>query len=587
MGAVKLPPVGPILDGLLESGRGARAVEQSPRAFGQRSNGSKTRMSRMIMVWVSVGCLATSGLASAQAFLDVTEVAGLGGAHIHGQSLVKTHVMMSGIAIGDYDNDGWQDIFWTAGSGQPARLFRNKGNGSFEERAARADVDVTFSMSMPLWFDGDGDGDVDLLVQAHEKAFSFSAGADGPGGEGSQTHFLMGAGNAPPFPWWPEHFTSFRNFYFRNEGDGTFRERAESLGLLRSGQFGAAAGDIDGDGDLDLLGVSWSAEPTHMLRNDGGRFRDATPAVVEDTYTRGFAPRLVDMDDDGDLDAIWSGDFGTSKYFRNDGGWQFTDMTKFAGVGSDENGMGTTVGDVDNDGDLDWFVSSIWDDEPHPDSSVGTSGNRLYLNDGAGSFTDGTDGARVRNGEWGWGADFADIDNDGDLDLLHTNGWNHAMYTQYVTDPLRAFINNGRGVFIDQAASLGLAETHQGRGLVVFDYDQDGRLDVLVGNNEVGLSLYRNLLDLSQAHWVQVELRDTTTANTHGIGAKLVVTTIGGVQQTRVIEAGSNYMSQSPAEAWFGLGRADRFELEVRWPDGGVTMLEEQDADQRLVVTRG
>ncbi|NNE08153.1 MAG: T9SS type A sorting domain-containing protein, partial [Gemmatimonadetes bacterium] len=228
----------------------------------------------------------------------------------------------------------------------------------------------------------------------------------------------------------------------------------------------------------------------------------------------------------------------------------------------------------------DWFVSSIWDTASQPEGNWGSSGNRLYRNDNA-TFVDATDEAGVRIGWWGWGSSFADFDNDGHLDLFHVNGFiPEAPY--FGVDPARFFHNDGDGTFTETATSLGIDDPGQGRGISCFDYDRDGDLDIFIANNKTGPSFYRN--DGGNAlHWLDVVL-DGAGDNSQAVGSRVTIT-VGGQTQMREIRCGSNFASQDPAEAHFGLGAATIVdEVRVDWLGGGTTILQNVPADQRISI---
>jgi hypothetical protein len=339
-------------------------------------------------------------------------------------------------------------------------LFRGRGDGTFEEVGERAGVALEgVSGSGPLFFDYDGDGALDLFVGA--------------------VH-----GDAPRL--------------FRNLGDGTFADVTATSGLaFPSETVSATAGDYDGDGWLDLFVSHWGAPAggCHLWHNDGGEgFSCADDAaglggLVRELTDRTFTANFVDLDGDGRSDLVVTADYGQSTVWLNQGGGTFTNATNV--VISDENGMGSAVGDYDGDGDLDWFVSSIRDADGVTEGNWGTSGNRLYRNRGDGTFEDATDQAGVRDGAWGWGASFADFNDDGLLDLVHVNGWPQGS-PQFRGTNARLFIAGSAGVFVDQAAALGLDEQIGGRGVVCFDYDGDGDLDIFVANNNGPHHLWRN-----------------------------------------------------------------------------------------------
>ena len=217
----------------------------------------------------------------------------------------------------------------------------------------------------------------------------------------------------------------------------------------------------------------------------------------------------------------------------------------------------------------------------------GTTGNRLYQNDGSGTFTDVSESAGVRMGFWGWGSCFADFDNDGWLDLFHVNGWRHGFLAdEFLTDPSRLFMSNGDGTFTEASLVKGLVDDGQGRGVVCFDADRDGDIDIFVSNNGDGPSFYMNqVIQTSQAFNYLGVVLVGPFPNTQGIGALITITPSIGGTQVREIRAGSNFASQNPAEAHFGLGNATSVDLSVRWPDGMVSTETNVPANQLLVLT--
>ena len=477
----------------------------------------------------------------------------------------EPRAIAGGVAAGDYDNDGHIDLYAVRGDIGPNLLFRNLGDGTFEEVAADADVDLdAVSSSGPIFADIDGDGLLDLLV----------------GGVGGTSVSV-----------------------FRNEGDKTFEDVTATTGFATGkNTFGAAFGDYDRDGDLDAVLSHWATPMAPgvtsetLWRNDGSfSFTDVSlesgiTAILFDDAFLGFdltfTPNFVDIDSDGWLDLLLANDFKQSKVLRNEGDGTFADYTA-PGVITDENGMGAAIGDYDNDGVLDWFVSSIWDPSGSTIENWGVTGNRLYRGLGDGTFEDVTDVAGVREGFWGWGATFADFDNDGDLDLFHTNGWGAVTgppTDAFYTDPARFFVSDGEGAFAEQSASLGVVDTGHGRGVVAFDQERDGDLDLFVSNNRGPSRFFRNGLG-NEESYLTVRLRGLAP-NTQAIGARVYATTDTGTQM-REIRAGSNFESQDPAEAHFGLGASNEiFRVRVVWPLGGFTDLGPIAVNQILDVAQ-
>ena len=464
--------------------------------------------------------------------------------------------MSGGVAAGDVDNDGDTDLYLVTGGAHPNRLLINDGSGRFTDEGAAWGVAMPgLESTAPLFADLDADGHVDLLV----------GGVSGTGLK-----------------------------LFRNTGQGTFVLDPTSGGItqdtLLQNDMSIAAGDPDGDGDLDLYMGHWGAadRTTHFWINTGnGTFVPGDQlAGVGGIYALldwSFAPSFIDVNGDGRQDLLITSDFETSHTLINLDGIRFENRN--VGVIDDKSGMGSAPGDFDNDGDVDWFVSSIFYTNPIPDH-----GNRLYRNDGEGNFTDATEESGVRDGAWGWSACAADFDNRGSLDIYHVNGmpFTQPPAEDFTRDRSRLFMNRGDGTF--ESFDIGLAaEDRQGRGVVCFDADNDGDLDIFSANSFGESVLYRNDLiqgivarDL-ETGYLQIRLQGEAD-NPSAVGAVIRVTA-NGVTQTREVTAGSNYQSQNPLVQHFGLGDAQSVDrVEVVWPHGGVTVLEDVLPAQRLTL---
>lgn len=486
----------------------------------------------------------------------------------------------SAIAAGDYDNDGDIDLFIVRGDVRANLLYRNQGNLVFEEVAASAGLAYTKSAtegyrhSATMFADLDGDRDLDLFV---------------------------GGLNGDP------------SFVFANNGDGTFSDVTVGSGidtLAALNNVSAAFGDYDLDGDLDLFISHWGTsrdiaspgDTEHLWRNEtdasGIRFESVSesagisPTILtlpddlaaNDGVDATFTPSFVRINDDLYPDILSVADFNQSQYFVNNQDGTFSNATD-TGVLIDGNGMGSAVADYDNDGDLDWFVSSI---ECHSCeegifSKISKIGNRLYRNEG-GLFEDVTAEAGVSSGGWGWGACFFDLENDGDLDIYHTNGWpwDDAL-NDFANDTSRLFVNNGEGQFDELAEDLGIADTEEGRGVVCADLDNDGDTDILQLHRaeNVAATLWRN--DSVGNNYLSVKLVGVAP-NTQASGARITVRN-AGTSQMREISIASNFVSQNPTVQLFGIGSFERIdELSVQWPDGETTVLTDVSAGQQVEV---
>ncbi|AFV00467.1 CRTAC1 family protein [Simiduia agarivorans] len=507
-------------------------------------------------------------------FTDVTDASGL--IHrwgvrgiVRAEEATTAEYSAGGFAVGDYDGDGWIDVFIDAGDREPSKLFRNLGGNKFQNVAATAGVQIhQHRGSGPMFADVNGDGWLDLFVGGLE-------------------------GDA--------------NYLFLNNGDGTFDDYSDQSGLnvQASNTISAAFGDYNKDGFLDLVLAHWgnprTTDTETLFQGSGtGYFENVSIASgiaealipenqpgIEGDSDYGFTPTFADLNNDGWSDLTMVADFSASRYFLSDGLGRFSDATD--NQLTDQFGMGSALGDFDNDGDLDWFVTSIYQIN---DFAVTNIGNRLYKNN-AGRFSDVTFVARVEQGGWGWGACFADVNNDGYLDIFHTNGYRETGGTDpekndYRIDENKMFISEKNGRFKESAEELKLNDAGQGRGVACFDADQDGDIDILVSKNDLegnGLQLFRNDGHEQSTHYLRIRLKGAG-ANTEAAGARVYVSTDSQTQMREVM-IGSNFVSQNPAELHFGLADASEVdEVRVRWLDGTETVLSDIAANQLIVISQ-
>jgi hypothetical protein len=469
-------------------------------------------------------------------------------------------VQGGGAAAGDMDGDGDPDLYVSRFEARDL-LYENLGDGTFVDVAEAAGIE-DFDGNGAAWFDKDGDGDLDLFISSFDWRW----------------RLYENQGGSPPL------FVDIGGTVAMDDGQPHYG-------------FGAGVGDYDRDGRVDLATSEWrggatlTAETIHqrVFRNLGDDFEDVTAVLGLSALADNppgvwaFAPTFVDLDEDGWSDLVVVADNGTSRLFYNDRAGGFADWTIPAGVNLELNGMGSTFGDYDGDGHLDWYVSAIArpEDDPCAEPPCVTGGNRLYRSEGPRCFEELGRAHGLHAGGWGWGTSWIDFDNDGDLDLVETNGF-HVPYgppaNTYVGDPMRAWRNDGPdgtgGVsFVDVGVETGLsADTDQGRGLLPFDYDGDGDTDLLVLDNGPNSRLYANEGGEDNC-WLDVHLRGTQT-NYYGLGARVELTrTAGGPTQVREMGVGAHFLAQSPAMLHFGLGPGTEpvDELRVHWPVSGTT----------------
>lgn len=505
-------------------------------------------------------CLADDGRSLAEpgrgvlSFSDQTKAAGL--SMVHSPPLEERPARMTaGAAAGDFNNDGWVDLFVIGGGLRSDALFINMGDGTFEDRTIQAGLNEQHLGAGAAVGDYDGDGWLDIYVTSW--------------------------GN-------PEAPLPGKHRLYRNNGDLTFTDVAAAAGVNRTSLavrdgFGATFGDYDLDGDLDLYVAGWFRESlgNRLFHNNGdGTFEDVTDdAGLFEELVFGFSPCFADMNGDRHPELVMAADLSTSRYYINDRDGTFTEFTRESGTGLDTTGMGSALGDWNGDGLLDWYVSAVKDAE-----GVGRGeGGKLYTNLGNHRFQEEAAAAGVDAGGWGWGTIEADLNHDGLLDMAETNGW---IYEAYVDNPSKLWLNNGDGTFQEVAEEAGFAHTLQGRGILSFDYDRDGDRDLVVTAWNDELRLYRNDLQGAGTNWLQVIL-DTSRGRAlapNGVGSSLTLR-IGEQEYYRDMLRCSNYLTQSEPVVHFGLGGADTVnELRVEWANGTVTVVQGLAANQVITV---
>lgn len=393
---------------------------------------------------------------------------------------------------------------------------------------------------------------------------------------------------------------------------------AGSLSMSRN-TYGMSFADANHDGYPEMFLAHWF--PGNVLtapvfwENNGGvqlEHNDLAAGLSNNDLSQSwnFSPQFADINADGELDLLLGADFGTSVVMEGQGNGTFANTTDRSII-TDENGMGSTLGDYDNDGDLDWFVTSIYDPSGEAEGNWGVTGNRLYRNNSTAGeliLENVTDTAGIADGNWGWGVCFADFNNDGFLDVFHVNGFGAipaeassseagdtmiAMYkkfTQEYVDSLpRLFINQGDGTFVDQAVAWGLLLPSEGRGITCLDHDRDGDVDVALLDHSRGLQFYSNQIGNGTGkRFLSVRLVGQSP-NTEALGARVqVMGDVGGTfglqTQTRFAMANTNFNGQNPPDLHFGMGEADTADLTVTWPDGVIWQCGGVDTNRFMII---
>ncbi len=472
---------------------------------------------------------------------------------------VMTNGFGGGVAAADFDDDGDVDFFAPTSTGQQHLLFRNLGDGTFEEVGLELGVGVFDHARAALWFDYNGDGRLDLLVAGDCFQMPISAC------DGAELRLF--------------EQTERGDFFEVSEAVGFGDVVAVNPGMHRGG---VCAGDVNGDGWLDLVVSTWGDGGVRLLINDAGtQFVDRTvEAGIEDGGLNHWQAVLVDLDRDGDLDLYSAIDYGPNNLWINDGAGNFVDVAVAASADTAWNDMGVAVGDADNDGLLDLYITEINEVGRHNVLHRQMESEEIL-------FEEVSQNAGVAEVGFAWGCAWLDADHDGDLDLAVTNGWFNGIGSD---DRSRLFLNTGSTplAFDDVSAEVGFNDDDWGSSLSATDIDRDGDLDLLQSINLGPLRVLENtqVIEGVSGNWIMIKPR-MSGVNTRAIGAT-VRATVNGVTMMRPIMAGQGFLAQEPAEAHFGVGGAAYVDsIEIEWPGGGFTTLHAVPVNQTLTIEQG
>jgi enediyne biosynthesis protein E4 len=549
-------------------------------------------VTRFLIVLAAIAAITSSQVPVLPgfAFADVAREAGLTALTTYGGQRTNKFLLETtgcGVAMLDYDNDGWLDLFFVNGttlegfpSGQEptSHLYRNLGNGTFDDVTVRAGLAITGWGQAACAGDYDNDGFDDLYVT-----------------------------------FWGQ------NRLFHNRGNGTFEDVTARAGLVTKTRWGAGCAflDVDRDGLLDLFAANYidfdlktvpvpesglcrykglpvacgppglTGGKNVLYRNTGrGSFVDVSEAagITRASGTYGLGVSTLDFDDDGWTDLYVANDSNPSTLYRNSHDGTFEDIAIPAGCaysqdGKPQAGMGLAMGDYDRNGTIDIFKTNFAGDT-----------STLYANTGEGFCEDRTFGSGVGiNTRWlGWGVGFLDVDHDGWLDLFLVNGHVYPEVEQMRTEAgyrqrkvLYRNLRNGRFEDLTERLGAPLTTPRAGRGAAFGDFDNDGDQDVAVNNVNDTPNLYR--LDLAEpASWTELKLVGSAS-NRSAIGARVRIV-VGGTTFVREVRGGGSYYSQNDLRVHAGLGAADRIvRVDVRWPNGNEEAW--KDVPIRKIVT--
>ena len=427
-----------------------------------------------------------------------------------------------GVAVGDYNNDGFEDLYVSCLG--PDHLLKNNGNGTFTDVTAKAGVNDPRWTTAASFVDYDNDGDLDLFVANY---VDFDINNLPEFGQGKTCTY-----KSIPVQCGPRGLKGAGDTLFRNNGNGTFTDVSKQAGVM----------DENGYYGLGIL--------------------------------------TGDFDDDGLTDIFVANDSTPNFYYRNKGNGTFEEIGFTSGTAVNENGseqgsMGVTAGDYDHDGKLDIFITNFADEY-----------NTLYHNDGKNSFTDLSYAAKVAAVSLphvGWGTKFFDYDNDGWVDLFVANGHVYPQLPAY-RQPRLLHRNNRDSTFTEVSAEFGaiLTENRTSRGVAFGDIDNDGDIDLLIGDLDGPPQLLRN--DGGNANTSVLIKLVGVKSNRSGIGARVTVVS-GGLSQIDEVRSGDSYISQNDLRLHFGLEKRSKVDsIQVRWPSGVVDKISGVGVNRILTI---
>lgn len=468
-----------------------------------------------------------------------------------GQAGLTGVTSSNGVSVADYNQDGYLDLYFVAEEGyEPAdgatwnRLYRNNGDGTFSD--VTLDMEALSKATVSKW---------------HPMGDKYGAAWGDYDNDGYPDLFLTNVGK--------------HQLYHNLEGQ-RFVDVTETAGFQsdpESHYTSAVWWDYDNDGDLDLYVSAWIGDNLMYENNGDGTFTDVTEASALADTGRTWTSLTFDADEDGMLDLYVVNDFGANRFYLNQDNGKFKDATSTFGLEDDGHGMGVTIGDCNNDGLFDIYLTNIEGLEP-------PTPNPLFINTGEQHFNNLSTSLGVDGAGWAWGTEFFDADHDGDEDLYVVNG--------FMIEPGRNyfFINTlaqHSMNFLDRSDAAGVDGEAEARGLAVFDYDNDGDLDLAVANFRDQPYLYENVS--ATGNWLQVELEGTHT-NRDAFGAVVRVTAENAVFHR--YHNGVEFLGQSIVPLHFGLGNSNHVdEIFVRWPDGQEESILDLAVNQEVKIKQG
>lgn len=441
-----------------------------------------------------------------------------------------------GVSFVDFDQDGKDDLTYATTAGEETYFFKNTGNGF--NKIQLQGITHTYETKQVLWVDYDNDGDLDF----------FATSVESP------------------------------NKLYQNDGSMVFTDVSATCGLFTENlnTFGASFGDIDNDGDLDVFISNRGLDPqerNYLYRNDNGVFVDITVAAgINISPEQSFCAAFFDYDNDGDQDIYVANDkyVNQNRFYKNNGDGTFEDVSSATGTDVSIDAMSTTIGDYNNDGWFDIYVTNT------------SAGNYLFRNNGDGTFTNDAGPSGTSFNSIAWGAVFLDADNDTKLDLYVSGSLDGTG-----AYPSSAFFHNNGDHTFSIPTNIGIDnDNRRSFSNAIGDIDNDGDPDIVVMNELENYYLWENQ-SFTNNNWVKIKL-ESTTGNRNGIGSRIEVVA-GGVTQYRYTLCGEGYLSQNSFSEFIGIGAATNIEsIKVTWNHSNeVETFSNVQANQTITLQEG
>ncbi len=430
-----------------------------------------------------------------------------------------------GLAIGDFNNDGFDDLFIARNSYQELNVLYQNINGEYFEDVSHLLKDDSRNSVTGLWVDIDNNGHLDLIVvNARE-----------------------------------------RKRIYLNYGNGVFKDFSEESGINDlSNPKSFNAGDLNADGFVDLFENNFRDHNFLYINKGDGSFINAVEGSGADNLKNAMGAVIFDYDNDNDLDIFLTYDGQSNDLYENDGNAKFINVARRLGLDNTAFGMGVDVSDINFDGFHDIYITNL-------------NENLLFCSNMDSAYSDKSFEAGIQDMGMGWGINFLDIDNDGNKEIYVVNEFSFSPYENVL-------YKNNRNLSFEAIEVENLASRYNGYGSAISDIDNDGQMDILVANYNHSVEIFKNNSVLEN-NWINIRLYQKDK-NTFCIGCKVKIRGTNEVY-TDIVKAGNSYLSQSSYSLHFGLGNITKVIVDVIWDDGEIETFNDITANESYAIVRG